>query len=406
MNIEYYILKKIVSAKEVNNRLSRPIIRISIFAIAISVAIMIISLGIVKGFKKEITDKVIGFGAHIKITALSDNNSYESSPISRSQNFYSYTLESNEIKHIEVYATKAGIIKANEEIYGVVLKGVDTDFDWTFFQKHLITGDIINFNTEVSNHVIISENIANYLKLGLSDKFIMYFIDNPTRLRKFEIVGIYNTELDDFDNLYILGDIKQIQELNNWGQDSVGGFALTINHFSEIEEETQKIYESIPYDLDATSIKEDNPQIFDWLELQNMNVNVIIILMLVVALINIITVLVILILDRTRLIGILKALGQTNWSVRKLFLYNVIYLITYGLFWGNILGFTLALIQMKTNFISLDPSIYYMSSVPINLIFVDILILNVCVILTCFITLIIPTYIITKIKPIKAIRFQ
>jgi len=406
MNIEYYILKKIVSAKEVNNRLSRPIIRISICAISISVAVMIISLGIVKGFKKEITDKIIGFGSHIKITALSDNNSYESTPISRSQDFYSYTKDSDEIKHIEVYATKAGIIKANEDIYGVVFKGVDTDFNWSFFQEHLITGNIINFNNEVSNDVIISENIANYLKLGISDKFIMYFIDKPTRMRKFEIVGIYNTELDDFDNLYIIGDIKQIQELNRWGQDSIGGFALTINNFSEIENETQKLYELIPYDLDATNIKEDNPQIFDWLELQDMNVNVIIVLMLVVALINIITVLVILILDRTRLIGILKALGQTNWSVRKLFLYNVIYLIAHGLFWGNFLGFSLAFLQMKTNIISLDSSIYYMSSVPINLIFVDIFILNVGVILTCFITLIIPTYIITKITPIKAIRFQ
>lgn len=406
MNIEYYILKKIVSAKEVNNRLSRPIIRISICAIAISVAVMIISLGIVKGFKNEITNKIIGFGSHVKITALSDNNSYESTPISRSQDFYSYLKEANEIKHIEVYATKAGIIKANEDIYGVVLKGVDIDYDWSFFQEHLVSGNVINFNNEVSNHVIISENIANSLKLGLSDKFIMYFIDNPTRMRKFEIAGIYNTELEDFDNLYIIGDIKQIQGLNKWGQDSIGGFALTINNFSEIDKETQKIYELIPYNLDATNIKVDNPQIFDWLELQDMNVNVIVVLMLVVALINIITVLVILILDRTRLIGILKALGQTNWSVRKLFMYNVTHLITHGLFWGNVLGLSLAFLQMKTNFISLDPSIYYMSSVPISLMFVDIFILNIVVILTCFISLIIPTYIITKITPIKAIRFQ
>ena len=407
MNVEYFIVKRLIGAKEGNNRLSRPIIRIAILAIALSVAVMLISIGVVKGFKKDIADKVIGFGSHIQITAFSDNNSYETSAISKNQDFYPSIETESGIKHIEVFATKAGIIKTKEEIHGIILKGVDTDFDWTFFQENLIAGEVLSLNdSSTTNSVMISENIANSLRLKVADNLIMYFVQEPPRARKFEISGIYNTELEEFDELYVLGDIKQIQKLNAWGKDSVGGFALTINDFEELEKQTQMVYEKTPYNLNAQSIKELNPQIFDWLKLQDINVNVVIILMLIVAAINIITALLILILERTKLIGILKAIGQTNWSIRKVFLYNATYLIIKGLFWGNLLGITLSLFQKQFHIISLNPATYYMKSVPIHLLLSDILILNLGVIITCFIILILPTYLITKITPIKAIRFE
>ena len=407
MNVEYFIAKRLVSAKEGNNRLSRPIIRIAILAIALSVAVMLISIGVVKGFKKDIADKVIGFGSHIQITAFSDNNSYETKAISKNQDFYPSIENEKGINHIQYFATKAGIIKTADEIHGVILKGVGSDFNRDFFKDNLVEGEVPIYNdTLTSLRVMISKKIADLLDLEIDEKLIMYFAQDPPRVRKFVVAGIYTTELEEFDNLYVFGDIRHIQNLNNWGIDSVGGFEITIHNFDNLDALTQMVYEKIDYDLNAQTIKEINPQIFDWLKLQDINVNVIIILMLIVAGINIITALLILILERTKLIGILKAIGQNNWSVRKVFLYNASYLIGKGLFWGNLLGIGLCLLQKCFHLISLNPATYYMNTVPIHLTFSDILLLNFGAMLSCILMLIIPTYLITKITPIKAIRFE
>ena len=407
MNVEYFIAKRLVSAKEGNNRLSRPIIRIAILAIALSVAVMLISIGVVKGFKKDIADKVIGFGSHIQITAFSDNNSYETKAISKNQDFYPSIENEKGINHIQYFATKAGIIKTKDEIHGVILKGVGSDFNRDFFKDNLVEGEVPIYNdTLTSSRVIISKKIADLLGLEIDEKLIMYFAQDPPRVRKFVVAGIYTTELEEFDNLYVFGDIRHIQNLNNWGIDSVGGFEITIHNFDNLDALTQMVYEKIDYDLNAQTIKEINPQIFDWLKLQDINVNVIIILMLIVAGINIITALLILILERTKLIGILKAIGQNNWSVRKVFLYNASYLIGKGLFWGNLLGIGLSLLQKYFHLISLNPATYYMNTVPIHLTFSDVLVLNFGAMLSCILMLIIPTYLITKITPIKAIRFE
>ena len=407
MNVEYFIAKRLVSAKEGNNRLSRPIIRIAILAIALSVTVMLISIGVVKGFKKDIADKVIGFGSHIQITAFSDNNSYETKAISKNQDFYPSIENEKGINHIQYFATKAGIIKTADEIHGVILKGVGSDFNRDFFKDNLVEGEVPIYNdTLSSSRVIISKKIADLLDLEIDEKLIMYFAQDPPRVRKFVVAGIYTTELEEFDNLYVFGDIRHIQNLNNWGIDSVGGFEITIHNFDNLDALTQMVYEKIDYDLNAQTIKEINPQIFDWLKLQDINVNVIIILMLIVAGINIITALLILILERTKLIGILKAIGQNNWSVRKVFLYNASYLIGKGLFWGNLLGIGLCLLQKYFHLISLNPATYYMNTVPIHLTFSDTLLLNFGAMLSCILMLIIPTYLITKITPIKAIRFE
>ena len=406
MNVEYFIAKRLFTAKEENKSYTNPILRIAILAIALSVAVMLLSVMVVTGFKNDISDKIIGFGSHITISSFSDNQSYETEPIQISDSLYTSILENPEVKHISTFATKAGIIKTNDEILGVVLKGVSSDYDWTFFNNNLVAGKCFNVSDSVkTKQVLISENSAKSLQLGVGDDLIMYFVQNPPRVRKFEISGIYNTSLTDFDKLFVIGDIKHIQSLNSWKNNQVGGVEIVVNNFNNLELVTERLYEKIPYDLNAQSIKEKTPQIFDWLDLQDINVRVILILMLIVGGINMITALLILILERTKMIGILKAIGVNNWSVRMVFLYSAVYLILKGLFWGNCIALVFAFLQKQFSIISLDPNIYYMSAVPINFDFISILLLNVGTIIVCYLILIIPSIIITKITPVKAIRF-
>ena len=406
MNVEYFIAKRLFTAKEENKSYTKPILRIAILAIALSVAVMLLSVMVVTGFKNNISDKIIGFGSHITISSFSDNQSYETEPIQISESLYTSILEDPEVKHISTFATKAGIIKTNDEILGVVLKGVASDYDWTFFNNNLVAGECFNVSDSIkTNQVLISENSANTLDLGVGDDLIMYFVQNPPRVRKFEISGIYNTALTDFDKLFVMGDIKHIQSLNSWENKQVGGVEIIVNNFNNLELFTESIYEKIPYNLNAQSIKEKTPQIFDWLDLQDINVRVILILMLIVGGVNMITALLILILERTKMIGILKALGANNWSVRMVFLYSAVHLILKGLFWGNCIALGLAFLQKQFSIISLDPNIYYMNTVPINFDFTTILLLNVVTIIVCYLILIIPSIIITKITPVKAIRF-
>ena len=407
MNVEYFIAKRLFTAKEKNNRYTKPILRIAILAIALSVAVMLLSITVLTGFKNEISNKIIGFGSHITITNFTDNQSYESEPIELNQEFYPSITQQQGIKHIQTFATKAGIIKTEDEILGMVLKGIGSDFDPSFFEKNLVVGEVPTYNdTLTSRKVMISKSVADILQLKLGEKLIMYFVEQPPRVRKFIIAGIYETGFGDFDDLIVMADIRHIQKLNGWERNQVGGFEILIDNFDQLDEITAKVYEQIPYNLNAQSIKEQNPQLFDWLDLQDINVRVILILMLIVGGVNMITALLILILERTKLVGILKALGATNWSVRKVFLYNAVYLILKGLFWGNIIGLGIAFLQQKFQFISLDPNIYYMITVPINFNFMHILWLNLGTLLICRLILIIPSIIITKITPVKAIRFE
>ena len=407
MNVEYFIAKRLFTAKEKNNRYTKPILRIAILAIALSVAVMLLSITVLTGFKNEISSKIIGFGSHITITNFTNNQSYESEPIELNQEFYPSITKQKGIKHIQTFATKAGIIKTEDEILGMVLKGISSDFDPSFFEKNIVEGQVPTYNdTLTSNKVMISKSVADILQLNLGEKLIMYFVEKPPRVRKFEIAGIYETGFADFDDLIIMADIRHIQKLNGWENNQVGGFEILIDNFDELDGITAKVYEKIPYNLNAQSIKEKNPQLFDWLDLQDINVRVILILMLIVGGVNMVTALLILILERTRLVGILKALGATNWSVRKVFLYNAVYLILKGLFWGNIIGLGIAFLQYKFQFISLDPSIYYMSTVPIHFNLMHILMLNLGTLLVCWLILIIPSIIITKITPVKSIRFE
>ena len=407
MNVEYFISKRLFNAKEKNNSYTEPIFRIAILSIALSVSVMLIAVMVVTGFKNEIASKVVGFGSHVIINKFSNNESYESDPIDFNQEFYSSINNDESIKNINVFATKAAVVKNNDEIYGVVLKGVSYDYDWNFFNEHLVDGEVLDLDeNKISNDVLISDKVANILKLNVFDDVVMYFIGDPTRVRRFNIRGIYSTAMEDFDKLYVLGDIQHIQNLNNWKDKEVGGFEITINNFDHLDIVTERIYNQVSYDLNVQSIKEITPNIFDWLDLQDINVRVILILMLIVGAINMITTLLILILEKTHLIGILKALGTTNWSVRKVFLYSALHLILKGIILGNIIAFFFAFLQKYFSIISLDATTYYMNKVPINFDLNYILLLNSGTLIVCYLILIIPSVIITKISPMKAIRFE
>ncbi|MBT3571756.1 MAG: ABC transporter permease, partial [Flavobacteriales bacterium] len=270
MNVEYFIAKRLFTAKEENNTYTKPILRIAILAIALSVAVMLISIMVVTGFKNDISDKIIGFGSHITISNFTNNQSYESEPISVEQDFYPSITTVEGVKHISTFATKAGIIKTADEIQGVVLKGVSSDYDWTFFKGNLVSGSVFEVNDSAkSNQILISENISKTLDLNVGDGLVMYFVQNPPRVRKFHISGIYNTAISDFDKLFVLGDINHIQVLNGWENNEVGGFEIQLTNFDDLDKITDEVYNLTPYNLNAQSIKEKTPQIFNWLDLQD-----------------------------------------------------------------------------------------------------------------------------------------
>lgn len=408
MNLEYFISKKIIKGDK-SNRFSQPIIRIAVIAIALGIIVMTVSLSIVGGFQEEIRNKIIGFGSHIQITSYDSHNTYEASPINKNQNFYPHLDTVNGIKHIQVFATKAGIIKTNDEIYGVVVKGIGSDFDWGFFKQKMVEGKtfIVDEN-KTDNAILISKTIANKMKLKINNKMFVYFIqeDGQLRPKNFVISGIYQSGLEQFDNLIVLTNIAHIQKRNGWTQNQVGGFEVLIDSYKNLDKLDDFIYNNIGYELHSKTIKEQNPDIFNWLDLQDINVIIIIVLMVVVAVINIISALLILILESTTTIGILKALGMPNWNVRLIFIYNAVHLILRGLFWGNLIGIGLCLLQLQFGFMKLPEESYYVSEVPIKLQWINVILLNAGTLLVCVFMLIIPSYVITKISPIKAIRFD
>jgi len=406
LNFEFFIFKRIILSKNSEN-FSKPAVKIAILSIALGLAVMIISVAIVKGFQNQVSEKVIGFGSHIRITKYDENTSFESKPIEKNQAFYPDFYHYPGIRHVQVFATKAGIVKTDEDIQGVVLKGIGSDYDWTFFNDKIIAGRALKIQDTIkSNDVLISKILATRLKLQLNDKLSMYFIQDPPRMRKFNIVGIYETGLEEFDKMYVMCDIAHVQKLNDWNNHQVAGFEILINDFDDLDQIGKYVYDQIDYTLNSQTIKQLNPQIFDWLELQNINVIIILALMVLVAGMNMISTLLILILERTNMIGILKALGTHNWSIRKIFLYNAAYLIGKGLLWGNVIGIGLCIVQKYTGFLKLSQESYYVSVIPIDFSLTNILIINLGTFGISILMLLIPSYVISKISPVKSIRFK
>jgi lipoprotein-releasing system permease protein len=403
-----------IGSRKEGRSFSRSIVSIAMFGIALSLAVMIVAVAIVTGFKKEISNKVTGFSAHIQILNMDSNLSYETSPVPAELESVDKVREMEGIKNVQPFAIKAGIIKTGEEIHGAVLKGIDKSYDWTFIEEHLSEGELFHVNDTVrTNNVVLSGSTARLLNLGVGDRFTMYFIQDPPRARTFTISGIFNTSLEQFDMLYIFADIKQVQRLNNWDNGEVSGYEVLLYKMEDLHELSWKVRQEVGIDfledgsrLKVETIRQKNSQIFDWLKLQDMNVVVLVILMVVVAGFNMISGLLILILERTNMIGILKALGTNNVSVRKIFMYQSGYLTLVGLLWGNLFGLGICLAQKYLNLMPLDPGSYYLDTVPINLNMLHLLLLNLGTMAITYLFLLIPSMIIARISPDKSIRFN
>ena len=414
MNLELFIAKKITYKNKSDKQISRPIINIATLGIALGLSVMILAIAIITGFKAGITEKLTGFGSHIQISNYDNNNSFETYPIDQNLIPIERLSQIEGVKHIQPYATKPGIIKTKDEIQGVVLNGASLNQDWSFFKNKLVEGEIINMiPSKKSNQVLISEKLAKLLHLNVGEKLIMYFVQDPIRQRAFTISGIYNSGMDEFDKLFVICDMRHIQKLNNWEANQVSGIEITIDDFKKLDETKEIIRNNITgiFSDDGSTfkvrtIKQKYPQIFNWLEMLDINVWIILGLMILVAGFNMVSGLLIIILEKTNMIGILKALGTDNWSVRKIFLYQSAMIIGKGMLLGNLIGIGICLIQYHFQLISLDPVNYYLDTVPINLNWFHLLLLNIGTLIATVSMLLIPSYWITRITPSKAIKFD
>jgi lipoprotein-releasing system permease protein len=414
MSTGVFIARRLIRERRHGAAFSRPINVIAIIGIALGLAVMILAVSILTGFKQQIRDKVAGFGAHIQVVNFDANISYETVPVTADKSLISKISSQPGVKTVQVFATKAGIIKTDDNIQGVVLKGIGSDYEWSFFSTNLVEGEVVTVtDTTRTDNVLISKKISDMLGLKLGDSFSMFFVQDPPRMRKFTITGIYETSLEEFDKTYLFCDIEHIRRLNGWESNKVSGFEIFINDFTELDMVTDVIRDAIGYrvaddeeQLKVTNIRSRYAQIFDWLDFQDTNVIIILTLMILVAGFNMISGLLILILEKTNMIGILKAMGAENRLIRNIFLYQASWLTVKGLFWGNVIGIGLALLQQETGMISLDPSSYYLKSVPVNIDILHILLLNTGTMAAIIFMLLIPSQLIARITPVKAIRYD
>lgn len=411
MKIEYFIAKRLISTKDYKSSISAPIIKIAITAIALGMIMMIISIATSVGLQQKIRQKVAAFNGHIQISGFNTNNSDVSAvAISTKQDFYPEFTSVSGISRIQGIAAKAGIIRTEDAFEGIIYKGVGKDYVWKDLSEYLISGRIPNVKKDLNTEVLISQYLANRLNLKLNDSFNTFFMkDGENKLpnsRRFKIVGIYNSGFEEFDATYLIGDIRHIQRFNKWNENQVGSFEIFIDDFDEISQKGQEVYKAIPSNLESKTILDKFYYIFDWLKLFDFNLVVILVIMIAVSTINMVVALLVLILERTQMVGILKALGANNWTVRKVFLYNAFYLIVRGLFWGNTIAIGLLLLQKYFGIIQLNPESYYVREAPVDINLLHILALNIGTVAICLLVLIIPSIIITKISPAKTIRFE
>ncbi len=375
---------------------------------------MILSVAIMVGFKKEVCEKVIGFGSHIQITNFDSNSSYETVPIAVSDSLLRALREFPHVRHVERFATKMGVLKTDTDFQGIVLKGVDEDYDWSFFRGNLKEGRTLRADSvKSSTDIVISRYLANLLRLKTGDDVRAYFIGEDVRARKFSIVGIYETGFMDYDKLFVLCDIRQIRRLSGWEADEVSGLELLVDDYKNLDRTAEDLYFSLIEKQDRNgntyytrSIKEMNPMIFNWLDVLDVNVVVILVLIFAVAGFTMISGLLIIILERTNMIGILKALGENNDSIRKIFLYVSFFLIGKGMLWGNVIGLAICFVQSHFHVLKLDASTYYLDAVPISLSATALVLLNVGALAASMLTMLGPSYLITKIDPARSIRFE
>lgn len=411
MSLEYFIARRLITAKDYKSSISAPIIKIAISAIAIGIIMMIVSVATGIGLQQKIRDKVSAFNGQIIISNFDNNNSEVTlTPISKKQDFYPNFKSVPEVSHIQAIASKAGIIRTENAFEGIVFKGVGADYDWNNIKEYIVDGKVPDFSKTLNEEVLISRLLADRLNLKVGDNFNTFFIKEEQgkmpNSRRFKITGIFNSGFQQFDATYIIGDIRHIQRINKWTPDQVGAFEVFVKDFDNIKSTGIQVYDQTSSNLDTKTIIEKYSYIFDWLQLFDFNIIIILGVMILVATINMVVALLVLILERTQMIGILKAMGANNWTVRKIFLYNAFYLIIRGLFWGNLIGIAILLIQQQFGVVQLNPENYYVNQAPVYLNWGYIALLNLLTITVCFIVLLIPSYIITKISPVKAIRFE
>ncbi|MGB3607498.1 MAG: FtsX-like permease family protein [Psychroserpens sp.] len=412
MNYEFFIAKRIIGSKSYKSSVSAPIIKIGITAIAIGIIVMLIAIATGIGLQKKVREKVVAFNGHITINHFDTNESNESlMPISTIQPFYPKFNSVEGVKHIQGVATKFGVIRTETDFEGIVLKGVGSDYDWSYVKDFLIEGELPTYEGELSNDVVISSYLANRLNFELGDSFQTVFgkesIEDIPFQRNFKIVGIFNSGFQDIDKTFMIGDLSHIQRMNKWEQTQIGNFEVFLDDFTQLIPIEQQVRAKTPSFLDTQTIEEKFATTFEWIKIFDNNTYGIIAIMIIVAGINMITALLVLILERTQMIGILKALGSSNWSVRKVFLYNATYLIGLGLLWGNLIGLGLLFIQQQFSVLKFpDPEQYYVSVIPVYISIDYIILLNIGTFFACLVMLLIPSVIITKISPVKAIRFE
>lgn len=393
-------------------------VAVAVGGITIGLAVMILAVGVVRGFRYTVRDKIIGFGAHVQITNYTVGEDLESPPMPENVDFIPLLLQNDYIKNIQRFALKPGIIKTDEEIQGVIFKGVDSDFDWSFFSQNLVegalpvyTGDTLNASAEI----LVSKEISRRLGVSLSDTITAFFINRSgERLpnittaqrapRRYAVVGIYETGLSEFDEKFMLCDINQIRDLNNWYFNKVSGYEILITDFDKLAEVAEYTDDIVGYEYQVKTVRQLNRAVFDWLDQQDVHVAIIITLMLIVGVMGMISALLILILERVRMIGILKTLGMSNVSIRNIFMYRAAYILLTGIMLGNFIGIGLGIFQQQTGMVKLDKESYYMDTVPVYFDMYGLLGINLLTFLFCIITLVLPTFLVTKITPLQAIR--
>ena len=410
MKFEFFLAKRIISTKAYKSSISAPIIKIGIVAIALSVIVMLISISTGIGLQNEIRDKVSAFNGHIQISNFDSNNSEESiRPINVSKELLQDLDSVKNVKSLNQIGLKFGIIRTSEDFDGALFKGVDSTYNWINILDYIISGSTPNISDLTSNEVLISDNLSNKLDLKINDSFQMIFsrnLESKVIIRKFNIVGLYDSGFNEIDENIIFGDIKHLRRINNWNNNQSGAIEVFIDDFSLLSETSSVIYQSTPSNYNSMNIKQKYSSIFDWIQIFDKNIIAILFIMVLVCSINIISVLLVLILERTNMIGILKSIGANNSSIKKVFLIIVSYIIFLGLLIGNLVGLGLLFTQKKLSLVKLDPEIYYTSEVPVYLSFDYVFILNLFTFLVCLFSIVIPSYLITKTTPIDSIKFR
>ena len=415
MNWKLFVAHRIYRSNEGGKEVSKPAVRIAMWGIAVGLAVMIVAVAVVVGFKHEVRDKVVGIGSDITVTNFDAQKSYETVPVSASDSLLDVLRSTDGVKHVQRYSTKPGMIMTDDNFLGMVLKGVSQEYDWSFLRKHLQEGEIPAFSdTASTNRTLISRTIANKLDLKTGDKLYTYYIDGEkVRARRLEVAGIYQTNFSVYDDLFLLTDLYTVNRLNSWQPDQVSGIEMEVEDYNALLPTKENIRAKVDMQKDrygstyyVTTVEESNPQIFAWLDLLDMNVWVILILMTGVAGFTMISGLLIIILERTNMIGILKALGADNLAIRKIFLSFSVFLISRGMLWGNLIGLTFIGVQSYFRPLKLDPATYYVDSVPVEFNLWWWALLNVCTLIVSVLMLVGPSFLIAHIHPAKSIKFE